>query len=111
MVTETEDALSGQRIPGIEQNNSGMRWQRGSETLRLLERQVWRRQSAARWWPRVALFISALFCQHHETHGKTIKAYIQTSLREFSDIYLGQVRARSRLSVTACASAPVLTRR
>ena len=69
-----------------------MRWQRGSETLRLLERQAWRRRSAARCWPRLALFVIALLCQQQETHGKTIKAYIQTSLREFSDIYLGQVR-------------------
>jgi hypothetical protein len=54
-------------------------------------------------WARSVLFATALLLSHGGgTHGKTINAYIQTSLREFSDIYLGQVRARFRLPVGAC---------
>jgi hypothetical protein len=43
-------------------------------------------------WVRSALFLVILLDQRGETDGKTINAYIQTSLRQFSDIYLGQVR-------------------
>jgi len=44
-------------------------------------------------WARTALFWAVLLGQHGDSrlaHGKAISAYIQTSLRQFSDIYLGQ---------------------
>jgi len=45
-------------------------------------------------WARTALFALTLFGQRRGVcvSAKTINAYIQTSLRQFSDIYLGQVR-------------------
>ena len=49
--------------------------------------------SAGWGWLRPALFLIVLVGQRGETDGKTINAYIETSLRQFSDIYLGQVHA------------------
>ena len=47
-------------------------------------------------WMRPALFLVVLLGQRRETDGKTINAYIKTSQRQFSDIYLGQVCAGPR---------------
>ena len=87
-----------------------------STSDRAEERERRGRGGTGRAWMRPALFLVVLLGQRRETDGKTINAYIKTSLRQFSDIYLGQVRsgprARARTPRTlrrACASSPTYT--